>query len=133
MTERENESGLTYAVNILKDKWQPTVMFWLGLRPLSAEELQTLIPELTASQLAEVVYALQNLRVVNPVKDTKNKFSLTDDGEQLRQLMISTSVWGLQQQDDNAARVSDQVVEPEPTASMSDLLKYTKTVKRYLA
>lgn len=46
--------------------------------------------------------------------------------------MISTSVWGVQQQDDNADRQSMQIVEPEMDASIKDLVKYTDTVKKYL-
>lgn len=95
-------------------------------------ELLQLLPKLTSDQLAAELHALQNLRVVNPVMDDANQYSLTDDGDQLRQLIISSSLWGLQQQDDNEDRISTNVVEPENTASIKDLVKYNGVVEKYL-
>lgn len=132
MTEATNENGLKYATKILQDEWQPTLIYWLGFRPFDMAELSQLIPELSEDQLASKIHDLQNLRVVGPVKNSEQRYSLTDDGEQLRHLMISTSVWGVQQQDDNADRQSMQIVEPKMDASIKDLVKYTDTVKKYL-
>lgn len=46
--------------------------------------------------------------------------------------MISVSVWGVQQQDENADRQSMFVIEPELDASIKDLVKYRQTVEKYL-
>lgn len=132
MTEATKENGLMYATKILQDEWQPTLIYWLGFRPFNMAELVQLLPDLSEEQLTSTLHDLQNLRVVNPICDTENRYSLTDDGEQLRHLMIPASVWGVQQQDDNADRQSMQIVEPEMDASMKDLVKYTDTVKKYL-
>lgn len=91
-----------------------------------------LLPDISEKQLAKKLYDLQNLRVVNPVRDTEDRYSLTDDGVQLRHLMISASVWGVQQQDTNADRQSMLVVEPEMDANLKDLMKYNETVRKYL-
>lgn len=86
--------------------------FWLGFRTFTKQELLELIPALSEEELSAKLCQLQNLRVANPIRDTENKYSLTEDGEQLRRLMMSLSVWGAQQQDDNADRQSVLVVEP---------------------
>ncbi len=132
MTEKKTESGLAYTLKIMASQWQPTMIYWLGFRPLTKGELLHLLPKLTSDQLAAELHALQNLRVVNPVMDDANQYSLTDDGDQLRQLIISSSLWGLQQQDDNEDRISTNVVEPENTASIKDLVKYNGVVEKYL-
>ncbi len=62
----------------------------------------------------------------------KNKFSLTDDGNDLRNMILTMSVWGRQQMDDSANRVSTQIVEPEKDASMSELIKYNEQLNKYM-
>lgn len=126
------ESGLKYATKIIQDEWQSVLIYWLGFRPFTEDELLQLLPDISEKQLKQKLYDLQNLRVVNPVRDTEERYSLTDDGEQLRHLMISASVWGVQQQDTNADRQSMLVVEPEMDSNLKDLMKYNKTVRKYL-
>lgn len=103
-----------------------------GFRPLTMDELIKLFPEVSEETLVTKLRALQNLRVVNPIRDTADCYSLTDDGDQLRRLMNSLSVWGVQQQDQNADRQSMLIIEPELTANIKDLVKYRKTVEQYL-
>lgn len=105
MTKETKESGLAYANEILQDEWAPVLLFWLGFRTFTKQELLELIPALSEEELSAKLCQLQNLRVANPIRDTENKYSLTEDGEQLRRLMMSLSVWGAQQQDDNAESV----------------------------
>lgn len=132
MTEGTKESGLKYATKIIQDEWQSVLIYWLGFRPFTKAELVQLLPDISDQQLMHKLHDLQNLRIVNPVRDTEDRYSLTDDGDQLRHLMVSTSIWGAQQQDTNADRQSMLVVEPELDASLKDLKKYNKTVKKYL-
>ncbi|PWT44690.1 teichuronic acid biosynthesis glycosyl transferase [Limosilactobacillus reuteri] len=84
MTEKKDECGVKYTLDILEDRWQPRIIFWLGFRPFTIEELHQLLPELTDVALKEKITSLQNLRIVNPVVDEENKYSLTDDGNDLR-------------------------------------------------
>lgn len=132
MADKKQDNGISYALQILNDRWQPTMIFWLGFRPLTINELSQLMPDLTRDRLDSELAVLQNLRVVNPIKDTENKYSLTDDGEDFRQLMNSLSIWGQQQIDDNDDVISSLIVEPETDAKLSDLVKYTKLIKKYL-
>ncbi|MGM9891251.1 winged helix-turn-helix transcriptional regulator [Limosilactobacillus sp.] len=132
MAAKSKESGLKYATNILQDRCQTILIFWLGFRPLTMDELIKLFPEVSEETLVTKLRALQNLRVVNPIRDTADCYSLTDDGDQLRRLMNSLSVWGVQQQDQNADRQSMLIIEPELTANIKDLVKYRKTVEQYL-
>lgn len=132
MTKGKAESGLAYTLNIMANQWQPTMIYWLGFRPLKKKELLMLLPKLSNDQLSAELHTLQNLRIVNPVKNDEDQYSLTDDGDQLRQLIVSSSLWGLQQQDDNEDLISANVVEPENTASLRDLVKYNDTVEKYL-
>ncbi|WP_432775223.1 winged helix-turn-helix transcriptional regulator [Limosilactobacillus reuteri] len=82
--------------------------------------------------LNEEITSLQNLRIVNPVVDEENKYSLTDDGNDLRNMVLTMSVWGRQQMDDSANRASTQIVEPEKDASMSELIKYNEKLNEYM-
>lgn len=132
MTKETKESGLAYANEILQDEWAPVLLFGLGFRTFTKQELLELIPALSEEELSAKLCQLQNLRVANPIRDTENKYSLTEDGEQLRRLMMSLSVWGAQQQDDNADRQSVLVVEPESTAKLKDLVKYNQILSKYI-
>lgn len=82
--------------------------------------------------LNEEITSLQNLRIVNPVVDEENKYLLADDGNDLRNMVLTMSVWGQQQMDDSANRVSTQIVEPEKDASMSELIKYNEKLNEYM-
>lgn len=127
MTEKKDECGVKYTLDVLEDRWQPRIIFWLGFRPFAIEELHQLLPELTDVALNEEITSLQNLRIVNPVVDEENKYSLTDDGNDL-----PMSVWGRQQMDDSANRVSTQIVEPEKDASMSELIEFNEKLNEYM-
>lgn len=132
MTEKKDECGVKYTLDVLEDRWQPRIIFWLGFRPFAIEELHQLLPELTDVALNEEITSLQNLRIVNPVVDEENKYSLTDDGNDLRNMVLTMSVWGRQQMDDSANRVSTQIVEPEKDASMSELIEFNEKLNKYM-
>lgn len=132
MTDSKFHSGIDYALSILQDQWQPTLIFWLGFRPLTLDELNQLVPKLAGDELKAELARLQNLRIANPVKDTENCYSLTADGTDFRQLMISLSMWGKQQMNDDEDKVSPLVVEPETDAKLSELIKYNKFLREYI-
>lgn len=125
-------SGIDYTMKILQDDWQPTLIFWLGFRPLLRDELTQLVPELSADKLDTELAALQNLRIVNPIKDTDNKYSLTDDGDDLRHIIVSLGVWGKQQMNDDEDKISPTIVEPEMNAKLGTLVKYRDSLKEYI-
>ena len=132
MTDRKFHSGIDYSFNILQDKWQPTLVFWLGFRPLTLDELHQLVPKMSDDELQTELAKLQNLRIANPVKDTENCYSLTEDGKDFRQMMMSLSIWGKQQMNDNEDKSSALVIEPESNAKMSELVKYSKLLRDYI-
>ena len=132
MTDSKFHSGIDYALSILQDQWQPTLIFWLGFRPLTLDELHQLVPKLAGDELRAELARLQNLRIANPVKDTENCYSLTADGTDFRQLMISLSMWGKQQMNDDEDKVSPLIVEPETDAKLSELIKYNKFLREYI-
>lgn len=132
MTDSKFHSGIDYALSILQDQWQPTLIFWLGFRPLTLDELHQLVPKLAGDELKAELARLQNLRIANPVKDTENCYSLTADGTDFRQLMISLSMWGKQQMNDDEDKVSPLIVEPETDAKLSELIKYNKFLREYI-
>ena len=53
MTEKKDECGVKYTLNVLEDRWQPRIIFWLGFRPFTIEELHQLLPDLTDVALNE--------------------------------------------------------------------------------
>ena len=132
MTDRKFHSGIDYSLNILQDKWQPTLVFWLGFRPLTLDELHQLVPKMSDDELQTELAKLQNLRIANPVKDTENCYSLTEDGKDFRQMMMSLSIWGKQQMNDNEDKSSALVIEPESNAKMRELVKYSKLLRDYI-
>lgn len=75
---------------------------------------------------------MQNLRIVNSNKDENDKYTLTDNGTDLRNMVVTMGVWGRQQMDDSANQISDQIVEPEADASISELIEYNKKLDKYL-
>ena len=132
MTDRKFHSGIDYLLSILQEKWQPTLVFWLGFRPLTLDELRRLFPKLSGDELKTELAKLQNLRIANPVKDTENCYSLTEDGKDFRQMLMSLSIWGKQQMNDNEDKSSALVIEPESNANMSELVKYSKLLRDYI-
>lgn len=127
-----SKSGIDYSLQILQDEWQPTLIFWLGFRPLTLAELGQLVPKLSEAELQTELAKLQNLRIANPVKDTANCYSLTGDGNDLRQLMISLSIWGRHQINDDEDKQSALIIEPESDAKLSELVKYNKFLQEYI-
>ena len=39
MTEKKDECGVKYTLDVLEDRWQPRIIFWLGFRPFTIEGL----------------------------------------------------------------------------------------------
>ena len=132
MSDRKFHSGIDYSLSILQEKWQPTLVFWLGFRPLTLDELRQLVPKLSGDELKTELAKLQNLRIANPVKDTENCYSLTEDGKDFWQMMMSLSIWGKQQMNDNENKCSVLVIEPETDAKLSELIKYNKPLRDYI-
>lgn len=130
--DEKQTSGLNYSLTILQDDWQPILIFWLGFRPLLRKELTKLVPELSASTLDEKLTALRNLRIVNPIKDTENRYSLTEQGADLRHMILSLSIWGKEQLDDNADKLSQLMIEPENNAKVEELLKFKPLLNEYI-
>ena len=48
----EGAKGLAYANEILQDKWAPVLLFWLGFRTFTKQELLELIPALSEEELS---------------------------------------------------------------------------------
>lgn len=132
MSDRKFHSGIDYSLSILQEKWQPTLVFWLGFRPLTLDELRQLVPKMSDDELKTELAKLQNLRIANPVKDTENCYSLTEDGKDFRQMLISLSIWGKQQMNDNEDKRSALVIEPEADAKLSELVKYSQLLRDYI-
>ena len=44
MTERKDQCGVNYTLDVLEDKWQPGIIYWLGFRPFTIDELHRLLP-----------------------------------------------------------------------------------------
>lgn len=68
--------------------------------------------------------------VVNPIKDDQEKWTLTSDGDDLRNMLISLSVWGRQQMDDQEEVNPELIVEPERVANLKELVKFRDGVVR---
>lgn len=60
--------------------------------------------------------------MVNPIKDDKQKWTLSNDGEDLRNMLISLSVWGCQKMGDQEEIIPQLIVEPEQVADLKALV-----------
>lgn len=127
-----SDNGVDYTLDVVNNKWQPRIFFWLGFRPFDATDLTDLIGDITVEQLMAELRALQNLRIINPLTDVDDKYSLTEDGQHLRNVIISAGVWSRQQIDETAGLPTVQIVEPERDADMNQLLKFRRLVENYL-
>lgn len=58
MTERKDQYGVNYTLDVLEDKWQPRIIYWLGFRPFTIDELHRLLPELTLVALNDEIASL---------------------------------------------------------------------------
>lgn len=132
MIKNLNNNGVDYTLDVINNKWQPRIVFWLGFRPFDATDLTDLIGDITVEQLMAELQALQKLRIINPLTSGDDKYSLTEDGQHLRNVIISAGVWGRQQIDETAGIPAVQIVEPERDADMDQLLKFRKLVENYL-
>lgn len=55
---------------------------------------------------------------------------MTSDGDDLRNMLISLSVWGRQQMDDQEEVNPELIVEPERVANLKELVKFRDNVVR---
>ena len=129
MKNISKQYGFDYAKDILTDPNQVVLIFWLGFRAFDEDELVVL----TENSKESIGSALQHLReidVINPIKDDQQKWSLTNDGDDLRSILLSLSVWGRQQLDDREEITQQLIVEPDRAADMKELLKFRDNVVR---
>lgn len=129
MKNISQQYGFDYAKDILTDPNQVVLIFWLGFRAFDEDELVVL----TENSKESIDSALQHLReidVINPIKDDQQKWSLTNDGDDLRSILLSLSVWGRQQLDDREEITQQLIVEPDRAADMKELLKFRDNVVR---
>lgn len=84
----------------------------------------------------EIDAALQRLRlngVVNPIKDDQQKWALTNEGSDLRNILLSLSIWGRHQIDDQEEQTPELIVEPERVADLKELVRFRDgVVRKYL-
>ena len=129
MKNISKQYGFDYAKDILTDPNQVVLIVWLGFRAFDEDELVVL----TENSKESIDSALQHLReidVINPIKDDQQKWSLTNDGDDLRSILLSLSVWGRQQLDDREEITQQLIVEPDRAADMKELLKFRDNVVR---
>ena len=129
MKNISKQYGFDYAKDILTDPNQVVLIFWLGFRAFDEDELVVL----TENSKESIDSALQHLReidVINPIKDDQQKWTLTNDGDDLRSILLSLSVWGRQQLDDQEEITQQLIIEPDRAADMKELLKFRDNVVR---
>lgn len=131
MNTKTNDTAINYALQILANPLQPRLLYWLGFRPFDEVELGQLLPQISTSGVARELAKLADLAIVNPIRNHNDKWSLTEQGTALRELMLSLCVWGQHQMDDAADRPSAQIVEPEKNASLSELVQYGTILDQY--
>ena len=66
MTEKKDECGVKYTLDVLEDRWQPRIIFWLGFRPFTIE------PEKDASMSELIKYNEQLNKYMQRVEAENN-------------------------------------------------------------
>lgn len=105
------------------------MIFWLGFRAFDEDEL-VVLTEKTKESIDSALQHLREIDVINPIKDDQQKWTLTNDGDDLRSILLSLSVWGRQQLDDQEEITQQLIVEPDRAADMKELLKFRDNVVR---
>ena len=129
MKNISKQYGFDYAKDILTDPNQVVLIFWLGFRAFDEDEL-VVLTENTKESIDAALQHLREIDVINPIKDDQQKWSLTNDGDDLRSILLSLSVWGRQQLDDREEITQQLIVEPDRAADMKELLKFRDNVVR---
>lgn len=129
MKNISKQYGFDYAKDILTDPNQVVLIFWLGFRAFDEDEL-VVLTENSKESIDSVLQHLREIDVINPIKDDQQKWSLTNDGDDLRSILLSLSVWGRQQLDDREEITQQLIVEPDRAADMKELLKFRDNVVR---
>lgn len=86
--------------------------------------------ENTKESIDSALQYLREIDVINPIKDDQQKWTLTNDGDDLRSILLSLSVWGRQQLDDQEEITQQLIVEPDRAADVKELLKFRDNVVR---
>lgn len=129
MKNISKQYGFDYAKAILDDPNQVGLIFWLGFRAFDEDEL-VVLTEKTKESIDSALQHLREIDVINPIKDDQQKWTLTNDGDDLRSILLSLSVWGRQQLDDQEEITQQLIVEPDRAADMKELLKFPDNVVR---
>ena len=129
MKNISKQYGFDYAKDILTDPNQVVLIFWLGFRAFDEDEL-VVLTEKTKESIDSALQHLREIDVINPIKDDQQKWSLTNDGDDLRSILLSLSVWGRQQLGDREEITQQLIVEPDRAADMKELLKFRDNVVR---
>lgn len=129
MKNISKQYGFDYAKDILTDPNQVVLIFWLGFRAFDEDEL-VVLTENTKESIDAALQHLREIDVINPIKDDQQKWTLTNDGDDLRSILLSLSVWGRQQLDDQEEITQQLIIEPDRAADMKELLKFRDNVVR---
>ncbi|MFW8051693.1 winged helix-turn-helix transcriptional regulator [Vagococcus fluvialis] len=90
--------GIEATLKIIGGKWKPIILCHLGYGDLRSGELKRKIPDVTQKVLTAQLKELQedgiiSREVYNEVPP-KVVYSLTEEGQTLREVLITMSVWG---------------------------------------
>ncbi|MFC6322476.1 winged helix-turn-helix transcriptional regulator [Companilactobacillus baiquanensis] len=90
--------GIDLTLDIIEGKWKTSLICWIGLKDRRNGELLNLMPGISQKVLTQQLRELENDRIIQRTSygtvPPKVVYSLTEDGMELRQILVDLSIWG---------------------------------------
>ena len=100
MNPDSNICPVSTTLRLIGGKYKALILWHLMDRVVRFSELRKLIPEATPKMMTQQLRELENDGLINrkvyPVVPPKVEYSLTPEGESLRQILESMFDWGMQ-------------------------------------
>lgn len=101
MSKNVYQMGINYTLDVIGGKWKPILLYHIGLSPKRNGELLKLIPQISQKVLTQQLRDLEEHGIVYrksyPEIPPRIEYHLTEDGEELRSLLVCLSNWGDEQ------------------------------------
>lgn len=90
--------GIDLTLDIIEGKWKTSLICWIGLKDRRNGELMTHLPGISQKVLTQQLRELESDGIVKRTSygtvPPKVVYSLTEDGMELRQILVDLSIWG---------------------------------------
>lgn len=120
MTEKIYRLAVDVTLKAISGKWKTAILCNLGNSPMRTGELKRQLPgigqRILTKQLTELEHDQILKKKIYPEVPPRVEYSLTDNGKELREILLAMSKWGQHQaesqnKDGNHYRILDENLE----------------------